>query len=130
MSRRVAIRPVVAVGEKVGLLPEVAEEVVEELRAEGHIGVSFDAKTQQFVSEGQARVQVEYDGRVVSGGMKRAQEGHGQAVQEAERRYGLKLQKQRTEQVLAQAKKRGYTPKKHTTEDGKTKIVLVRRVYR
>ena len=51
-------------------------------------------------------------------------------VEEAEKRYGLKLQEVRKQQVLEKAIKRKYKVVKQTNEAGKVKLVLQRREYR
>ena len=130
MSRRVEIQPVVVQGGKVGLLSELAREVVQEMRAEGRVSLVFDPNTLRFASEGKARVEVDdYTGSRVSWDVEAVRAQRGQDVKDAEARYGLKLQKLRKEQVVANAKKRGYAVKKQVEESGKVKVVLRRRVY-
>ena len=130
MSRRVEIQPVVVQGGKIGLLSELAREVVQEMRAEGRVSLAFDPNTLRFASEGEAQVEVDdYTGRRVSGNVEAVRAQRGQDVKDAEARYGLKLQKLRKEQVVANAKKRGYAVKKQVEEGGKVKVVLRRRVY-
>ena len=80
------------------------------MRAEGRAGLAFDARASRFL----------YDGD---------EDFYRKDVEEAESRYGLKLQKLREEQVVANAEKRGYTLKKRVEESGKVKLVLRRRVY-
>ena len=127
MSRRVEIRPVVVQGGKVGLLSGLAQEVVREMRAEGRAGLVFDPGTLRFASKGSVSA---YAGERTPAGVEaEARARHGREVQEAESRYGLKLQKLREEQVVANAEKRGYTLKKRVEESGKVKLVLRRRVY-
>ena len=92
------------------MLVELAGEVVREMRAEGRRGVVFNAQASRF----------DYDG---------VDDFYRKDVEEAESRYGLKLQKLREEQVVANAKKHGYTVKKRVEVDGKVKVVLRRRVY-
>ena len=105
MSRRVEIQ-----GARYGLLAELAESVVQEMCAEGYVGLRFDIQSARFIYQGD-------------------EDYYRQEVTEAEKRYGLKLQKLREEQVVANAKKCGYTPKKRVEEGGEVKIVLRRRVY-
>lgn len=119
MSRRVHIR---VPGIKVGLLAELAEAVVQEMRAEGREGVSFNLTESCFVSEGEAEGYSDHYENV-------ARASHKQDVTEAESRYGLKLRELRENQVKENAEKCGYDVKKRVEEDGKVKMVLRQRVY-
>ena len=124
------IEPVVVQGGKVGLLSELAREVVQEMRAEGRVSLVFDPNTLRFASEGKAQVAVDtFTGNRISGNVEAVRAQHDRDVKDAEARYGLKLQKLREEQVVANAKKRGYAVKKQVEESGKVKVVLRRRVY-
>ena len=129
MSRRVEIQPVVVQGGKIGLLSELAREVVQEMRAEGRVSLVFDPNTLRFASEGKAQVAVDtFTGNRISGNVEAVRAQHDRDVKDAEARYGLKLQKLREEQVIANAEENDYAVEQRVEEDDNVKLLLIRRV--
>lgn len=93
------------------LLPQLAEEVVAEMRDRVRGGLLFDRQRSIFVYDGDNDLYREH-------------------IAEAEVRYGVKLRDHRAQQVEKNAKKRGFRVKERkVTEDGKVLLVLARREY-
>ena len=95
-------------GGKVGLLPGLAQEVVQEMRAERCVGLVFDSGTLRFASKGEVSVDVDtYTGAVISDEEKARASRAAKKCRRPKPANGLKLQKIREEQVVANAKQRG-----------------------
>lgn len=104
MSRRITIKSSVEI-----LEPDLAKEVVEEMRREGVYSLTFDEQRRAFSNQ-------QYD------------DIKDNSILHAERRYGLKLQEYSAKLATERLKKRGYSVK--TVKEGdKIKIVAKQRVY-